>query len=169
MAQSAVLVGRTSSDVVTNVIVMVIMTATGLAIGWRIRSSVLDAALGYVLLLLFAYAVSWVMALLGLLIRTPEAFNNLVFLTIFPITFVADTFVPIETFPPVLRVIAEWNPVSTLVRASRELFGNIPPGYPEPTSWPLQNPVLYTFGWIVAILLVFVPVATRQYRRASAR
>ena len=168
MAQSAVLVGRTASDVITNVLVVIIMVSTGLVVGWRIRTSFLDAAIGFALLLLFAYAVSWIMALLGLLVRTPEAFNNLTFITIFPITFVADTFAPTQNFPTVLRTIAEWNPVSSLVRAAREQFGNVPPGYPA-GSWPLQNPVLYTLIWIVVILLVFVPLATRQYKRAAAR
>jgi len=166
MAQSAVLVGRTASDVVTNVIVVVIMSVTGLLIGWRIRTSFLDAVVGYLLLLLFAYAISWVMALLGLLIRTPEAFNNLTFITIFPITFLTNAFVPIESYPAVLRHVAEWNPVSALVQAAREQFGNA--GAP-PTAWPLQNSVLYTLIWIVLILLVFVPLATRQYKRAAAR
>jgi ABC-2 type transport system permease protein len=168
MAQSAVLVGRTASDVVTNVIVMVIMSLTGLIIGWRIRTSVLEAVVGFGLLLLFAYAVSWCMALLGLLIRTPEAFNNLTFITIFPITFLSNGFVPIDSYPAVLQRIAEWNPVSTLVQAARESFGNVGPG-PGPTAWPLQHSELYTLGWIVVILLVFVPLATRQYKRAAAR
>ncbi|WP_432494058.1 MULTISPECIES: ABC transporter permease [Kineococcus] len=168
MAQSAVLVGRTASDVVLNVIVTVIMSLTGLVIGWRIRTSFLDAVVGFALLLLFAYSLSWVMGLLGLLIRTPEAFNNLVFLTVFPLTFVTNAFVPLETFPGPLRTIAEWNPVSTLVQAARERFGNVPPGT-ELGTWSLQNSELYTLLWIVLILAVFVPLATRQYRRAAAR
>jgi ABC-2 type transport system permease protein len=168
MAQSAVLVGRTASDVVTNVIVVVIMSLTGLVIGWRIRTSLLDAVVGYALLLLFAYAISWCMALLGLLIRTPEAFNNLTFITIFPITFITNGFVPLESFPSVLRTIAEWNPVSTLVQAARERFGNVGPG-PGPDAWPMQNSEIYTLAWVVVILLAFVPLATRQYKRAAAR
>ncbi|WP_432535111.1 ABC transporter permease [Kineococcus arenarius] len=168
MAQSAVLVGRTASDVVLNVIVTVIMSLTGLVIGWRIRTSFLDAVVGFALLLLFAYALSWVMGLLGLLIRTPEAFNNLTFLTIFPLTFITNAFVPLETFPGPLQTIAQWNPVSTLVQAARERFGNVPPGT-ELGTWSLQNSELYTLLWIVVILAVFVPLATRQYRRAAAR
>nr|WP_323132467.1 ABC transporter permease [Kineococcus indalonis] len=168
MAQSSVLAGRTASDVVLNVIVTVIMSLTGLLIGWRIRTSFLDAVVGFALLLLFAYAVSWVMGLLGLLIRTPEAFNNLTFLTIFPLTFITNAFVPLETFPGPLKVIAQWNPVSTLVQAARERFGNVPPGT-ELGTWSLQNSELYTLLWIIVVLVVFVPLATRQYRRAAAR
>ncbi|WP_432542447.1 ABC transporter permease [Kineococcus sp. SYSU DK002] len=168
MTQSAVLVGRTASDVVLNVIVTVIMSLTGLLIGWRIRTSLLDAVVGYALLLLFAYSLSWVMGLLGLLIRTPEAFNNLTFLTIFPLTFITNAFVPLESFPGPLKTIAQWNPVSTLVQAARERFGNVPPGT-ELGTWSMQNSELYTLLWVVVILAVFVPLATRQYRRAAAR
>ncbi|GAB7192318.1 ABC transporter permease [Kineococcus sp. NUM-3379] len=171
MAQSAVLTGRTSSDVIINILTVAIMAATGLAVGWRIRSGFLEAVGGFALLLLAAYAVSWVMAYVGLLVRTPEAFQSLTFLTVFPVTFIANTFVPTDNFPPVLKVIADWNPVSSLVLAARELFGNVaPPGLAKPPEvWALQNPVLYTLIWIAAILVVFVPVATWQYKRATSR
>jgi ABC-2 type transport system permease protein len=169
MAPSAVLVGRTTADIVNNVLTIIIMSLTSLAIGWRIDTSVGEAVLGYALLLFFAYCISWVMAFFGLLVRTPEVFNNVTFIVIFPLTFVANTFVPLESFPAPLRVFASWNPVSTVTQASRELFGNLPPVAPEPTAWPLQNPVLYTVLWGVAILLVFVPLTVRQYQRAAAR
>lgn len=169
MAPSAVLVGRTTADVVNNVLTVLIMTLTGLVVGWRITTSVGEAALGYVLLLFFAYCISWLMAYVGLLVRTPEVFNNATFIVIFPLTFIANTFVPSDNLPRVLRTFAEWNPVSSVTQAARELFGNIPPGTPEPTSWPLQNPVLYTLAWGVVLLLVFVPLTVRQYQRAAAR
>ncbi|MFC5379479.1 ABC transporter permease [Aquipuribacter nitratireducens] len=169
MAPSAVLVGRTTADVVNNVLTIVIMSLTGLVVGWRIGSSVGEALLGYALLLFFAYCISWVMAYVGLLVRTPEVFNNVVFIVIFPLTFIANTFVPLENFPSALRVFAEWNPVSAVTQAARELFGNVPPGFPEPQAWPLQNSALYTVLWGAAILLVFVPLTVRQYQRAAAR
>ncbi|MEJ5915119.1 ABC transporter permease [Pseudokineococcus sp. 1T1Z-3] len=169
MAPSAVLVGRTTADVVNNVLTVVIMTLTGLVVGWRITTSVGEAALGYLLLLFFAYCVSWIMAFFGLLVRTPEIFNNVSFIVIFPLTFVANTFVPLESFPSVLRAFATWNPVSAVTQAARELFGNLQPGAPAPTSWPLQNPVLYTLLWGVALLVVFVPLTVRQYQKAAAR
>ncbi len=99
MSRSAVLVGRTGSDVANNVLVMTIMSLTGLAIGWRIRSSVLDAIGGFLLLLLFAYAISWVMAWVGLIVPSPEVVNNASFMIIFPLTFIANTFVPDERLP----------------------------------------------------------------------
>ena len=169
MSQSAVLIGRTFSDVVNNVIVFVVMSLTGLAVGWRIRSSLLEALAGVVLLLSFAYAFSWVMAFVGLLAPSPEVVNNAAFIVIFPLTFIANTFVPINTLPGPLRTFAEWNPVSSVTQGARELFGNIPAGTPEPTSWALQHAIVYTLVWAGAILLIFVPLATRQYRRAASR
>jgi ABC transporter DrrB family efflux protein len=169
MSRSAVLVGRTTSDVLNNVLVITVMSLTGLVVGWRIRTSLLEALGGFLLLLLFAYAVSWVFACVGLLVPSPEVVNNASFIVIFPVTFIANTFVPSENLPSVLRVFAEWNPVSSVTQAARELFGNLPPGYPEPTAWPLQNPVLYTLLWVALLLAVFVPLAIRLYKRAASR
>ena len=169
MARSAVLVGRTVADVGLNVVTVVVMSITGLLVGWRIRSSFAEALLAYVLLLLFAFSISWVMALIGLLVRTPEVFNNASFIVIFPLTFIANTFVPTDNFPPVLRVIANWNPVSSMAQAARNLFGNTAPSLVVPDSWPLQNPVVYTLIWVVVLLLVFVPLAVRTYLRSALR
>jgi ABC-2 type transport system permease protein len=169
MSRSAVLVGRTGSDVVYNVLSVTIMSLTGLLVGWGISTSVGEAALGFGLLLLFAYAFSWVMAYVGLLIPSVEVINNASFMVIFPLTFVSNAFVPLETLPGPLQTFAEWNPVSALTQAARELFGNIPPGIPEPTAWPLQNPVIYTLIWLVIILAIFAPLSVRQYKRAARR
>ncbi|MGK8511082.1 ABC transporter permease [Nocardia asiatica] len=169
MASSAVLVGRTVSDVVINVVSLTVMSVTGLAVGWRIRGSFLDAVLAYILLLLFAYAVSWIMAVVGLLVRAPEVFNNASFMVIFPLTFIANTFVPSEKLPTVLRVIAEWNPVSALTQATRDLFGNTSPLAPTSNAWSLQHPVITSLAWVVVILVVFVPLALRQYKKTVSR
>jgi ABC-2 type transport system permease protein len=169
MARSAVLVGRTASDVLYNVISLVIMAITGLLVGWRIRNSLLEALAAFLLLLLFAYAFSWVMAWVGLLVPSPEVVNNASFMVIFPLTFIANTFVPAENLPPVLETFAEWNPISAVTQASRDLFGNTNPADPPPDVWPLRNPELYTLIWVVIILVVFVPLANRQYRKATSR
>ncbi|MGH8892140.1 MAG: ABC transporter permease [Actinomycetes bacterium] len=169
MSPSAVLFGRTLADVATNIISLVVMGITGLIVGWRIRSSVLEALGGFVLLLLFAYAVSWVMAVVGLAVRTPEVVNNASFMIIFPITFIANTFVPSNTLPGPLEAFANWNPISAITQAARELFGNTSPQLPPAEVWPMQNPVAYSLVWIVAILAVFVPLATRQYKKAASR
>jgi ABC transporter DrrB family efflux protein len=169
MAPSAVLTGRTISDVANNVLVLIVMSLTGLLVGWAIHSSPAEAALGYLLLLVFAYAISWIMAWLGMLVPSVEVFNNATFIVIFPLTFVANTFVPLETLPGPLQTFAEWNPVSAVTQASRELFGNIPEGVPTPDAWPLQNPIVYTLIWSAIFIVVFVPLANYQYRRSTSR
>jgi ABC-2 type transport system permease protein len=167
MARSAVVAGRTASDVIYNMTSMAIMSVTGLLVGWRIRGGVLDAIAAYVLMLLFAYAFSWIMAYVALLVPTPEVVNNASFMVIFPMTFIANTFVRSEDLPGPLKTFAEWNPVSTVTQATRELFGNIPAGTPEPTAWPLQNPVLYTLLFVALTVAVFAPLAVRRYKRAQ--
>jgi ABC-2 type transport system permease protein len=169
MARSAVLVGRTTSDLVNNVLVLVVMSVTGLIVGWRIHSSFWEATAGFVLLLLFAYALSWGMAIVGLAVRSPELFNNASFMVIFPLTFIANTFVPTNNMPGPLKLFAEWNPVSALTQAVRTLFGNTAPGFPPPQAWPLQHAVLASFGWIAVMLLAFVPLAVSRYRKAVGR
>ncbi len=142
------LIGRTTTDVLINVVSLIVMSLTGLVVGWRINTSLGEAAAGYLLLLLFAYALSWVMAVIGMWIRTPEVFNNASFMVIFPLSFIANTFVDPSSMPPVLRTIAEWNPMSALTQAVRELFGNTNPMMPAPEVWPpLQNPILASLLW----------------------
>ena len=169
MARSAVLAGRTISDIVYNSLSILVMTLTGLLVGWTIRSSVLEAAAGFVLLLLFAYGFSWVMAYIALLVPSVEVINNAAFIVIFPLTFVANTFVPAESLPGPLRAFAEWNPVSTATEATRELFGNIPAEAPAPRGWALQHPVAYTLSWVVVLVGVFAPLAVRRYNRAGRK
>ncbi len=169
MSRSAVLAGRTASDVIYNLLSLAIMIITGLLVGWRIRGSILDTVAAIVLMLLFAYAISWVMALVALYVPSPEVINNASFMVIFPLSFVANTFVTSESLPGPLQTFAEWNPVSTVTQAARELFGNIPAGTPEPTAWSLQNPVLYTLAWVVIIVGVFAPLSVRRYKKASTK
>lgn len=169
MSRSAVVVGRTASDVIYNVLSLAIMALAGLIVGWRIHNGIGDALLGFGLLLLFAYAISWIMAYVGLLVPSAEVVSSASGMVIFPLTFIANTFVPAENLPTLLRVVAEWNPVSAVTQAARELFGNIPPGTPEPAAWPLQNAVLYTLLWVVIIIAVFAPLAVSRYKNAAAK
>jgi ABC transporter DrrB family efflux protein len=169
MSNAAVLVGRTTSDVIYNVLSLFIMALTGLLVGWRIREGFLDAVLGFALLLLFAYAISWVMAYVGLLVPSVEVINNASFIVIFPLTFVSNAFVPLQDFSGFIRWLVEWNPVSALTQASRELFGNDDPGVALTGAWSLNHPVAYTLIWVVIILAVFVPLSVRQYQRAASR
>ena len=169
MSPSAVLSGRTFSDVLYNVITLFVMALTGLLVGWRIRTSLGEAVLGFLLLLVFAYAISWIMAWIGMLVPSPEVVNNASFVVIFPLTFIANTFVPTDNLPGPLKVFAEWNPISAVTQAARELFGNTNPLVPPPDSWPLQRPVLASLLWIVVILVVFVPLAVQRYKKAVSR
>jgi ABC-2 type transport system permease protein len=169
MSPSAVLIGRTNGDLLINSISMAVMMATGLVVGWRMRSSLLEAIAGVALLLLFAYALSWVMAFLGMMVRSPEVINNVSFLVLFPLTFISNAFVPAETLPGPLRVFAEWNPVTSLVQAARELFGNVPAGTPIGDSWVQQNPALAVLIGVVGILVVFVPIAIRRFSQVTSR
>jgi ABC-2 type transport system permease protein len=167
MSRSAVLVGRTASDVLYNVLSIVVMAGTGLLVGWRIRTSFLEALGGFLLLLVFAYAFSWVMGYIGLLVPSPEVVNNASFMVIFPLTFVANTFVPSEDLPAPLEAFADWNPVSSVTQASRELFGNTNPDALTSGAWSLEHPVLYTLIWVAVILAVFVPLCVRRYSRTD--
>src|SRR4029078_2674436 len=116
--------GRTGSDIVYNLISLVVMALTGLLVGWRLRNRALWAIAGFLLLIVFAYSVSWIMAWVGLKVRAVEVVQNATFLFIFPITCVAYTSVRAELLPGPLRVFAEWNPVSSVAQAVREAFGN---------------------------------------------
>jgi len=123
---------------------------------------------GLGLLLLFSYAFSWVMALLGMSVRSPEVINNASFIILFPITFISNAFVPLETLPGPLKTFAEYNPVSALVQAARELFGN-QGSAPVPDVWTLQNPVLTVLIGVVVLLVVFVPLCIRKFASISSR
>jgi ABC-2 type transport system permease protein len=166
MSRSAVLIGRTASDIVYNSASIVVMSTTGLIVGWRIRTSLLQALGGFLVLLLFSYAVSWIMAFVGLRVSSVEVVNNASFMFIFPMTFVANTFVRIDLLPGPLRTFAEWNPVSAVSQAAREAFGNTG-NLPQPEVWSLENPVAYALIWVVIILAIFVPLAVRQYKKAA--
>ena len=168
MSPSAVLVGRTNSDLVLNTISVTIMMATGLLVGWRVNTSFGSFLAGVGLLLLFSYAFSWVMALLGMSVRSPEAINNASFIILFPITFISNAFVQSSTLPEPLRIFAEWNPVSALVQAVRQLFGNLGSA-PVPDTWPMQHAIATVLIGSAALLLVFVPLAVRKFEAVSSR
>jgi ABC-2 type transport system permease protein len=168
MNSSAVLIGRTNSDLVLNTISMTIMMLTGLLVGWRVNSSLPEFLAGIGLLLLFSYSFSWVMALLGMSVKSPEVINNASFIILFPITFVSNAFVPSDTLPTPLRIFAEWNPVSSLVQAARELFGNVGTA-PVPDVWTMQHPVITVLVGVAVMLVVFVPLSIRKFRSISSR
>ena len=146
-----------------------LMSLCGLVVGWRIRAGVIDAIGGYLLLIGFAFAMIWVGVLLGSVIATPEGVTGVTFTALFPITFIASTFVPTSTMPTGLRTVAQWNPVTTLSDALRIQFGN--PNTPVQPSdpWPIAHPAAYTVIWIIAIVAVCAPLAIRAYQRSIAQ
>jgi ABC transporter DrrB family efflux protein len=164
--RSAVLIGRSIASLLHSSIGVLVMAVTGLCIGWRIRGGVGDAILAFALILVFGFGMIWFGILIGSLMRSVEAVNGVMFTVLFPITFLANTFAPTEPMPRWLRVIAEWNPVSSLAQAMRELWGNGPPAPPE-AQLPLHHPVLSTILWSLAMTAVIAPFALRAYARRT--
>jgi ABC-type polysaccharide/polyol phosphate export permease len=164
---AAVLVGRSMSSLMHSSIGLVVMSLTGLVIGWRIHTDLGRAALGYLLLVGWGFAMIWVGIWVGSAMRSVEAVNGLMFATMFPITFLANTFAPTDRMPRVLQVIAEWNPISSLTQAVRELWGNAYP-LPEDAAFPLQHPVIATLIWIVVLTVLIAPMAIRTFQRRTS-
>ena len=169
MSRSAVLLGRTTSDLLNNVLVVVVMAACGLLVGWRIHTDPLRGAAGFGLLFLFGYAMSWVAAVIGLSVRSVEVAQSAGFIWLFPLTFLSNAFVTTEGLAPALRLVADWNPVSSVVLAIRDLWGNAPEGFARGSGFPAEHPVLLAVLWPVVIVAVFLPLAIARYRRAVAR
>jgi ABC transporter DrrB family efflux protein len=162
MARSAVLSGRTVSDLVYNAGILVVLMLSGLAVGWRVNGSVGDFLLAVAVLLFFTFAMAWIGVLLGLLVPSVEVAQQLGFLVIFPATFLSNAFVPTKTLPDVLQPIAEWNPFSALTATTRDLFGN--PNPSPSASFTGEHPLLLSLLWTAALLAVFAPLAVRRYR-----
>jgi ABC transporter DrrB family efflux protein len=157
MARAAVLGGRTLSDVVTNFLSVVVLVVTGLIIGFSFNADALEIVGGVGLLLLFGYAFSWVFALLGLLVSSPEAANSVGFIAVFPLTFISSAFVPVDSMPAGLQWFAEINPFTIMVDAMRSLWVGAPAG----------NSVWGAVVWSLAILAIFAPLAVARYRRTA--
>ena len=159
MARPAVLAGRTLSDVVTNSLSIVVVLTTGLIIGFSFHASALEIVAGIAILMLFGYAFSWVFALLGMLVSSPEAANSLGFIAVFPLTFISSAFVPVESMPAALKWFAKINPFTIEVNALRALWVGAPAG----------NYVWGAVVWSFAILAFFAPLAVRRYRQTARR
>jgi ABC-2 type transport system permease protein len=166
MSRSAVLVGRTLSDLCTNFVAVVVVAVTGLLVGWTIHTSVLDAVAAVALLLLFAMGMTWAGACLGMVMKNVEAAQATAFMVFLPLTFISNAFVPTGGMPSWLQPIANWNPISAVAAACRELFGN-----PNPSAhidaWPMQHPVLAAVLWSLVFIAVFAPLGVRLYRRRA--
>ena len=159
MARPAVLAGRTLADVVTNFLSVIVLLVTGLIIGFSFDAGIGEIVGGLALLLLFGYAFSWVFALLGLLVSSPESANSVGFIAVFPLTFISSAFVPVESMPSALQWFAEINPFTVTVDAMRALWLGAPAG----------DSVWGAVVWSLVIIAVFAPLAVARYRRTAAR
>jgi ABC-2 type transport system permease protein len=166
MSRWAVLLAQSIAELLTQMISAVIIVIVGLAIGWRVHTGPADVAAAFALALLFGYAFTWVGVWLGMVLRSPEAAQQLGFILFLPLTFISSAFVPTQAMPGWLQPIANWNPMSALAAACRELFGNPNPAADVP-AWPMQHPELAVIFWSVGMLLVFAPLAVRAYRRKA--
>ncbi|MBB1032789.1 ABC transporter permease [Dietzia sp. CQ4] len=160
--RASILIARSASSLIHSSIGVVVMSLTGLVVGWRIRSGIVDAVLGYLILLGFGFVMIWIGIVVGSRLKTIESVNGVMFTTIFPITFLANTFAPPESMPPWLRPVAEWNPLASVVQAMRELWGNAPAVGPD-AALPLQYPVLASVLWIVGLTVVIAPIAVKAF------
>jgi ABC-2 type transport system permease protein len=164
--RSSILVGRTIADLMAATLCVTIVAITGLAVGWRPDASIIAVLGGFGVALLFSYAISWACACLGLVSPGPESAQGVGLLVLFPLAFVSNSMVPTQGMPWILRVIADWNPVSAVTAACRSLFGN-----PNPSStihaWPMQHPVLAALAWSVLLIAVFAPLASYLFRRRT--
>jgi len=166
MSRAAVLAGRTLSDLLTQVIGVIVVAAVGLAIGWRVHTGPGDIAAAFGLALLLGYAFTWAGACLGMTLRSAEAAQQIGFIFFLPLTFISNAFVPTQGMPGWLQAVANWNPLSALAAACRQLFGNPNPASSVPV-WPMQHPELAVVGWAVVMLAVFAPLAVHLYRRKA--
>ncbi|MFP3906463.1 MAG: ABC transporter permease [Acidimicrobiales bacterium] len=162
----SVLGGHAIANLIKGLLPILLMSIVGFLVGWRIRGSLLDAVLAYALMVAFAFAMVWIGVLLGSFVPTPEGVMGVGFVALFPITFIASTFVPVASMPGVLRTMAEWNPITTLADASRQLFGNPNTPIQPDDPWSIANPGAYTALWVVAIIVVCFPIAVRAYKRS---
>ncbi|MEU0475854.1 ABC transporter permease [Streptomyces olivaceus] len=168
MPRGSVILGRTLSDLTMSAVTLVVTSLCGLLVGWRVQGPVLDAVAAYGLVLLFAFAMSWVGATIGLVARSVEVAQSAGLVWLFPVTFVSGAFVSVTTMPGPLRAVAEWNPVSATATAARSLFGNeAPPAVVPPGSWPVQHATVYALLCAFAIIAVFMPLAVSRYRRIA--
>lgn len=168
MSRVGMILGRTWSDLIASVLSMAVLVIAGLMIGWRVHTDVFSVVLTFLLLLLYAFAMAWVGAVVALTARSVEVAQSLGLLWLFPVSFISGAFVSADTLPGPLRTVAEWNPVTAVATTAREGFGNTSPvQFQTAGGWPADNALLYALLCCVAIIAVFAPIAVTQYRRIS--
>jgi ABC transporter DrrB family efflux protein len=166
MWPTAVLLGRSLTDLLTAGLCTAIVAGVGLVVGWRPETGLAQIAAGFGVALLFAWALSWAGGSVGLFARTAESAQSFGFLVLFPISFVSNALVPTRGMPDWLRLIVDWNPVSAVTAACRLLWGNPNPSATS-AAWSMQHPVFTALAWSLAILAICVPLAHHLYRRRT--
>jgi ABC transporter DrrB family efflux protein len=156
MARSAVLAGRTFADLTRNVFVVILMTAVGFAVGFRVQTNAWLFVAGMLLVLLFGYSMAWIFATLGLVVGDPETAQAAAFPIMAPLVFASSAFIPVSTMPGWLQPFAEHQPVSVTASAVRALV----------LGGPTASYVLQTLAWCLGILAVAAPIAVWRYRKA---
>ena len=167
ISRSALIVGRTLGDSLLNIVVLAVMGMAGYLVGWRPTSGLLNVILAFLFLLFFGYALSWVGIYIGLSARDARVVQNVSFLVTFPLTFLSNAFAPTTGMPRPLQYVAEWNPVSTMVAACRQLFGLENQFGATAGSFPSENPLTMSFIYMGLIMIVFVPMSVKKYKNAS--
>jgi ABC transporter DrrB family efflux protein len=167
ISQLALIMGRTLGDSLLNIVVLAVMGIAGYLVGWRPTSGLLSVVIGFVFLLLFGYALSWVGIFVGLSASDARVVQNVSFIITFPLTFLSNAFAPTTGMPRALQYFAEWNPVSTMVAGCRELFGLENQFGATAGSFPSENPLLTSFLYMIIIMVIFIPLSVRKYQSAS--
>ena len=169
IARSALVFGRTLGDALLNVLVLAVMGAAGYVVGWRPTSNVFRIALAFLLLSAFGYALSWVGVYVGLSARDARVVGSISFIVIFPLTFLSSAFAPTTGMPRALQYFAEWNPVSTMVAACRELFGLKNQFGATAGSFPSEHPLQMSLIYMVAIMVIFIPLSVHKYNISTKK
>jgi ABC-2 type transport system permease protein len=167
IARSALILGRTLGDSLLNIVVLAVMGLAGFVVGWRPTSGIFSIVLAFLFLLFFGYALSWVGIYIGLSARDARVVQNVSFLVTFPLTFLSNAFAPTTGMPRPLQYVAEWNPVSTMVAACRQLFGLENQFGATAGSFPSENPLTMSLIYMAIIMIIFVPMSVKKYQNAS--
>jgi ABC transporter DrrB family efflux protein len=165
-SRSAYLAGHFIAEFAAAMLGIGVLMATGVVVGWSIDSPLVEAVGGVALLVLFSAAMVCLGTLIGVIVRSPDAVQGFAFMTVFPLTFLSNAFVPAGGLPDGLQQVAEYNPVSAVVAAVRTLFGN-PTATPAGAAWPLQHPVLVGVAWSVGILAVTAPLCIARFKQRT--
>jgi ABC-2 type transport system permease protein len=163
ISRSAVVFGRTLGDSLLNIVVLTVMGIAGYVVGWRPTGGLLNTALAFLFLLAFGYALSWTGIFVGLIARDARVVQNISFLVTFPLTFLSNAFAPTTGMPRPLQYFAEWNPVSTMVAACRDLFGLENQFGATAGSFPSEHPLVTSIFYMFLIMAIFVPLSVRKY------